>query len=160
MGFGLGIDFPLATNAVAGFVVQRRRKPERRSTSGKWPVCFDNRCLFGAFAAASVGYREEQLWRYGIFIGAIFAVIFRFCVTSLLVNPQCGPHASGVPGSVRHSGKTLWCSSSRCGMGTTEAKFSEKAENKYSGGYASYLMIVTANAPSLAVSWQPAGVAI
>ncbi len=57
MGFGLGIDFPLATNAVAELRVQRRRKPARRSTSGKWPGMFDNRCLFGAFAAASVGYR-------------------------------------------------------------------------------------------------------
>lgn len=39
--------------------------------------------------------------------------------------------------------------------GTTEAKFSEKQRINTVVDMASYLMIVTANAPFLAVSWQP-----
>ncbi len=58
MGFGLGIDFPLATNAVAEL---RGSTSKKTGTSvNLWQmasVCFDNRCLFGAFAAASVWYR-------------------------------------------------------------------------------------------------------
>lgn len=57
MGFGLGIDFPLATNAVAElwFNVEENRHVGQPLANGL--VCFDNRCLFGAFAAASVWYR-------------------------------------------------------------------------------------------------------
>lgn len=57
MGFGLGIDFPLATNAVAElwFNVEENRNVGQPLANGL--VCFDNRCLFGAFAAASVWYR-------------------------------------------------------------------------------------------------------
>lgn len=40
MGFGLGIDFLWQPMPWQSFVVQRRRKPERRSTSGKWPGMF------------------------------------------------------------------------------------------------------------------------
>lgn len=40
MGFGLGIDFPLATNAVAELRGSTSKKTERRSTSGKWPGMF------------------------------------------------------------------------------------------------------------------------
>lgn len=57
MGFGLGIDFLWQPMPWQSFVVQRRRKPHVGQPLANGLVCFDNRCLFGAFAAASVWYR-------------------------------------------------------------------------------------------------------
>ncbi|RIB74245.1 MFS transporter, partial [Escherichia coli] len=77
MGFGLGIDFPLATNAVA----------ELRGSTSKKTGTSVNLWQMAWYVSTTVvylvllplllsGIAEEQLWRYGIFIGAIFAVIF------------------------------------------------------------------------------------
>ena len=76
MGFGLGIDFPLATNAVA----------ELRGSTSKKTGSSVNLWQMAWYVSTTVvylvllplllsGIAEEQLWRYGIFIGAIFAVI-------------------------------------------------------------------------------------
>lgn len=76
MGFGLGIDFPLATNAVA----------ELRGSTSKKTGTSVNLWQMAWYVSTTVvylvllplllsGIAEEQLWRYGIFIGAIFAVI-------------------------------------------------------------------------------------
>ena len=77
MGFGLGIDFPLATNAVA----------ELRGSTSKKTGTSVNLWQMAWYVSTTVvylvllpllfaGVAEEQLWRYGIFVGAIFAVIF------------------------------------------------------------------------------------
>ncbi len=76
MGFGLGIDFPLATNAVA----------ELRGSTSKKTGSSVNLWQMAWYVSTTVvylvllplllsGIAEEQLWRYGIFIGAVFAVI-------------------------------------------------------------------------------------
>lgn len=76
MGFGLGIDFPLATNAVA----------ELRGSTSKKTGTSVNLWQMAWYISTTVvylvllplllsGIAEEQLWRYGIFIGAVFAVI-------------------------------------------------------------------------------------
>lgn len=52
------------------------------------------------------------------------------------MNPQCGPHASGVTEEACDIlGKRYGVQARVAASSTTEAKFSEKAENKYSGGY-------------------------
>lgn len=76
MGFGLGIDFPLATNAVA----------ELRGSTSKKTGSSVNLWQMAWYVSTTVvylvllplllsGIAEPLLWRYGIFIGAIFAVI-------------------------------------------------------------------------------------
>lgn len=76
MGFGLGIDFPLATNAVA----------ELRGSTSKKTGTSVNLWQMAWYVSTTVvylvllplllsGIAEDQLWRYGIFIGAVFAVI-------------------------------------------------------------------------------------
>lgn len=76
MGIGLGIDFPLATSAVA----------ELRGSSSKKTAGSVNLWQMGWYISTTVVYlvllplqlagaQENRLWRYGIFIGAIFAVI-------------------------------------------------------------------------------------
>lgn len=76
MGFGLGIDFPLATNAVA----------ELRGSSSKKSGSSVNLWQMGWYLSTTVVYlvliplhlgdvTESHLWRYGIFIGAGFAVL-------------------------------------------------------------------------------------
>ena len=76
MGFGLGIDFPLATNAVA----------ELRGSTSKKTGSSVNLWQMAWYVSTTVvylvllplllsGIAEADLWRYGIFIGAIFAVI-------------------------------------------------------------------------------------
>ncbi|QBH97533.1 MFS transporter [Limnobaculum zhutongyuii] len=76
MGFGLGIDFPLATSAVA----------ELRGTSSKKSGSSVNLWQMGWYVSTTVVYlvliplhlsevADGQLWRYGIFIGAGFAVL-------------------------------------------------------------------------------------
>lgn len=76
MGFGLGIDFPLATSAVA----------ELRGTSSKKSGSSVNLWQMGWYVSTTVVYlvllplhladvADSHLWRYGIFIGAGFAVL-------------------------------------------------------------------------------------
>lgn len=76
MGFGLGIDFPLATNAVA----------ELRGSSSKKSGTSVNLWQMAWYISTTVVYlvllplhladiADNQLWRYGIFIGALFAVL-------------------------------------------------------------------------------------
>lgn len=76
MGLGLGIDFPLATSSVAELTGASNKKTGGSvnlwqagwyiATTGVYLV------LLAVFASGVV---EEKLWRYGIFIGAIFGVI-------------------------------------------------------------------------------------
>ncbi|WP_353745716.1 MFS transporter, partial [Shigella sp. FJ200903] len=82
------------------------------------------------------GIAEEQLWRYGIFIGAIFAVIFMilryfFIGESAMWAARVGRYQEACD----ILGKRYGVQARVAASGTTEAKFSEKAENKYSGGY-------------------------
>ncbi|KAA5606665.1 MFS transporter [Roseospira marina] len=76
MGIGLGIDFPLATSAVA----------ELRGSSSKKTGTSVNLWQMGWYLSTTVVYlilvplaassvAEPDLWRYGIFIGAGFAVV-------------------------------------------------------------------------------------
>ncbi|MCS2162835.1 MFS transporter [Scandinavium sp. H11S7] len=76
MGFGLGIDFPLATNAVA----------ELRGSSSKKTGSSVNLWQMAWYVSTTVVYlvvmlflmsnvAEADLWRYGIFAGAVFAII-------------------------------------------------------------------------------------
>ncbi len=178
MGFGLGIDFPLATNAVA----------ELRGSTSKKTGTSVNLWQMAWYVSTTVvylvllplllsGIAEEQLWRYGIFIGAIFAVIFMilryfFIGESAMWAARVGRYQEacdilgkryGVQARVAASmilryffigesamwaarvgryqeacdilGKRYGVQARVAASGTTEAKFSEKAENKYSGGY-------------------------
>ena len=116
MGFGLGIDFPLATNAVAEL---------RGSTSKK--------------TGTSV-----NLWQMAWY------------VSTTVVYPQCGPHASGV--TRKHA--TFWENVMEFRLALqhrVQQKQDPRKKQRINTvvDMASYLMIVTANAPSLAVSWQP-----
>lgn len=76
MGVGLGIDFPLATGAVA----------ELRGASSKHSGTSVNLWQMGWYLSTTVvylillplhmnGVMDAQLWRMGIFVGAIFAVL-------------------------------------------------------------------------------------
>lgn len=76
MGVGLGIDFPLATNAVAELMGSSNKK-----TGGSV-----NLWQMGWYMSTTVvylilliffssGVMEEKLWRYGIFVGAIFGLL-------------------------------------------------------------------------------------
>ena len=137
MGFGLGIDFPLATNAVA----------ELRGSTSKKTGTSVNLWQMAWYVSTTVvylvllplllsGIAEEQLWRYGIFIGAIFAVIFMilryfFIGESAMWAARVGRYQEACD----ILGKRYGVQARVAASGTTEAKFSEKAENKYSGGY-------------------------
>lgn len=76
MGFGLGIDFPLATNAVAEL---RGSKSKKTGTSvNLWQMAWyvsTTVVYLVLFPLLLSGIAEDQLWRYGIFIGALFAVV-------------------------------------------------------------------------------------
>jgi len=76
MGFGLGVDFPLATCAVA----------ELRGSSSKKSGTSVNLWQMGWYLSTTVVYlvllslsaaavEQPMLWRYGIFIGAAFAAV-------------------------------------------------------------------------------------
>lgn len=75
MGFGLGIDFPLATNAVAEL---RGSKSKKTGTSvNLWQMAWYVSTTVVYLVLLPLlfsGIEEAQLWRYGIFIGALFAV--------------------------------------------------------------------------------------
>lgn len=129
MGFGLGIDFPLATNAVA----------ELRGSTSKKTGTSVNLWQMAWYVSTTVvylvllplllsGIAEEQLWRYGIFIGAIFAVIFMILRYFFIgESAMWAARVGALPGSVRHSGKTLWCSGSRCGIGYNRSEILGKS---------------------------------
>ncbi|WP_343553273.1 MFS transporter [Pantoea sp.] len=76
MGFGLGIDFPLATNAVAEL---RGSKSKKTGTSvNLWQMAWYVSTTVVYLVLLPLlfsGVEEAQLWRYGIFIGALFAVL-------------------------------------------------------------------------------------
>ena len=76
MGFGLGIDFPLATNAVAELRGASSRKTG--SSVNLWQMAWyvSTTVVYLVLLPLFLsGIAEEQLWRYGIFAGAIFAII-------------------------------------------------------------------------------------
>jgi MFS family permease len=76
MGFGLGIDFPLATNSVAEM---RGAKAKKSSTSvNLWQMAWyiSTTIVFIVLILLnSEGTDEPLLWRHGIFIGGIFALL-------------------------------------------------------------------------------------
>ena len=76
MGFGLGIDFPLATNAVAELRGSTSRKTGTSVNLWQMAWYISTTLVYLVLLPLLLsGIAEEQLWRYGIFIGAIFAVI-------------------------------------------------------------------------------------
>lgn len=157
MGFGLGIDFPLATNAVA----------ELRGSTSKKTGTSVNLWQMAWYVSTTVvylvllplllsGIAEEQLWRYGIFIGAIFAVIFMilryfFIGESAMWAARVGRYqeACDILENVMVFRSTL--------RHRVQQKRNSRKKQRINTvvDMASYLMIVTANAPFLAVSWQP-----
>lgn len=157
MGFGLGIDFPLATNAVA----------ELRGSTSKKTGTSVNLWQMAWYVSTTVvylvllplllsGIAEEQLWRYGIFIGAIFAVIFMilryfFIGESAMWAARVGRYqeACDILENVMVFRLAL--------RHRVQQKRNSRKKQRINTvvDMASYLMIVTANAPFLAVSWQP-----
>jgi MFS family permease len=76
MGLGLGIDFPLATNAVAELTGARSKKSGRSVNLWQMGWYVSTTVVFLVLLAiTSAGAEEATLWRYGIFVGAIFAII-------------------------------------------------------------------------------------
>ena len=76
MGVGLGIDFPLATSAVAEF---KGAKNKKSSTSvNLWQMAWyiSTTIVFLVLLPLNLsGLADPLLWRYGIFVGAVFAFI-------------------------------------------------------------------------------------
>lgn len=157
MGFGLGIDFPLATNAVA----------ELRGSTSKKTGTSVNLWQMAWYVSTTVvylvllplllsGIAEEQLWRYGIFIGAIFAVIFMilryfFIGESAMWAARVGRYQKRA---------TFWENVMVFRLALrhrVQQKLNSRKKQRINTvvDMASYLMIVTANALFLAVSWQP-----
>lgn len=157
MGFGLGIDFPLATNAVA----------ELRGSTSKKTGTSVNLWQMARYVSTTVvylvllplllsGIAEEQLWRYGIFIGAIFAVIFMILRYFFIGESAMWAARVGRYRSVRHSGENVMVFRLALRHRVQQKRNSRKKQRINTVvDMASYLMIVTANAPFLAVSWQP-----
>lgn len=157
MGFGLGIDFPLATNAVA----------ELRGSTSKKTGTSVNLWQMAWYVSTTVvylvllplllsGIAEEQLWRYGIFIGAIFAVIFM--ILRYFFIGESAMWAARVGCYQKHA--TFWENVMEFRLALqhrVQQKQDPRKKQRINTvvDMASYLMIVTANAPSLAVSWQP-----
>lgn len=77
MGFGLGVDFPLATSAVAEF---RGAKRKGSSTSvNLWQMAWyiSTTVVFLVLLPMNLAnVADPLLWRYGIFVGAAIAFIF------------------------------------------------------------------------------------
>lgn len=157
MGFGLGIDFPLATNAVA----------ELRGSTSKKTGTSVNLWQMAWYVSTTVvylvllplllsGIAEEQLWRYGIFIGAIFAVIFM-----ILRYFFIGESAMWAARVGRYQKRATFWENVMVFRLTLRHRVQQKRNSRKKQrintvvDMASYLMIVTANAPFLAVSWQP-----
>ena len=76
MGFGLGIDFPLATSAVAEL---KGAKNKKSSTSvNLWQMAWyvSTTIVFLVLLPLNLsGLEDPKLWRYGIFIGGVFALL-------------------------------------------------------------------------------------
>ena len=76
MGVGLGIDFPLATNAVAEL---QGAKQKKSSTSvNLWQMAWyvSTTVVFAVLLPMHLaGVDDPLLWRYGIFVGALFAFV-------------------------------------------------------------------------------------
>lgn len=157
MGFGLGIDFPLATNAVA----------ELRGSTSKKTGTSVNLWQMAWYVSTTVvylvllplllsGIAEEQLWRYGIFIGAIFAVIFM-----ILRYFFIGESAMWAARVGRYQKRATFWENVMVFRLALRHRVQQKRNSRKKQrintvvDMASYLMIVTANAPFLAVSWQP-----
>ena len=157
MGFGLGIDFPLATNAVA----------ELRGSTSKKTGTSVNLWQMAWYVSTTVvylvllplllsGIAEEQLWRYGIFIGAIFAVIFM-----ILRYFFIGESAMWAARVGRYRKRATFWENVMVFRLALRHRVQQKRNSRKKQrintvvDMASYLMIVTANAPFLAVSWQP-----
>lgn len=85
MGVGLGIDFPLATNAVAEL---QGAKQKKSSTSvNLWQMAWyvSTTIVFAVLLPMNLaGVDDPLLWRYGIFIGAVFAFIIMVLRYTLL----------------------------------------------------------------------------
>lgn len=76
MGLGLGIDFPLATNAVAELTGARSKKSGRSVNLWQMGWYIATTVVYLILLAFTFsGVAEPQLWRYGIFVGAAFAVV-------------------------------------------------------------------------------------
>lgn len=136
MGFGLGIDFPLATNAVA----------ELRGAASKKTGSSVNLWQMAWYVSTTVVYlvllplllsdiSEEQLWRYGIFIGAVFAVIimvlrYFFIGESAMWAARVGRYDEACDILNKRYGV------SACVVAPPPSSMiAEKPESKYRGGY-------------------------
>ncbi|ADO47511.1 MFS transporter [[Enterobacter] lignolyticus] len=136
MGFGLGIDFPLATNAVA----------ELRGSASKKTGTSVNLWQMAWYVSTTVvylvllpllfaGISEEQLWRYGIFIGSLFAVIIM-----ILRYFFIGESAMWAARVGRYDDEACRILKKRYGVHArveeqSTAQVSEKQENELRGGY-------------------------
>lgn len=136
MGFGLGIDFPLATNAVA----------ELRGSTSKKTGSSVNLWQMAWYVSTTVvylvllplllsGVAEEQLWRYGIFVGAIFAVIimilrYFFIGESAMWAARVGRYEEACGILAARYGVHA-----RVASPSSDSSSSEKPEGKFRGGY-------------------------
>ncbi len=137
MGFGLGIDFPLATNAVA----------ELRGSTSKKTGSSVNLWQMAWYVSTTVvylvllplllsGIAEEQLWRYGIFIGAIFALVimilrYFFIGESAMWAARVGRYEEACAILAKRYGVHARVAA----QPPLQSLSVEKAENKLRGGY-------------------------
>ncbi|MFC7581231.1 MFS transporter [Schaalia naturae] len=76
MGLGLGVDFPLATNAVAELAGAGSKNSGRSVNLWQMGWYMATTVVYLILIALnSAGIVEERLWRYGILIGGIFGVV-------------------------------------------------------------------------------------
>lgn len=76
MGLGLGIDFPLATNAVAELAGASSKRSGRSVNLWQMGWYISTTVVYLVLLALSAtGIDEPRLWRYGIFVGALFALV-------------------------------------------------------------------------------------
>lgn len=135
MGFGLGIDFPLATNAVA----------ELRGSASKKTGTSVNLWQMAWYVSTTVvylvllpllfaGISEEQLWRYGIFIGSLFAVIIMILRYFFIGESAMWAARVGRYDEACRILKKRYGVHARVEEQST-AQVSEKQENELRGGY-------------------------
>jgi MFS family permease len=76
MGLGLGIDFPLATNAVSELAGASSKKTGRSVNLWQMGWYISTTVVYLVLLVFTLsGTEEPNLWRYGILAGAVFAVI-------------------------------------------------------------------------------------
>lgn len=76
MGIGLGIDFPLATNAVAELAGASAKKSGTSVNLWQMGWYLSTTVVYLVLLALFfLGVDEPRLWRFGIVVGAVFAVI-------------------------------------------------------------------------------------